>query len=520
MRTDGQPPTIPIMQSSPQRTFEVLDCLGQGGFGVVYRAVAVSPGGLRLSVAIKLLKDPSPGAIQRLRREARLLAALTHPSILQVRDLVVVVGRTALVTEYVEGIDLTEAFQLDSPPSARAVVESVGTIADALRAAWTTPHEGEPLHLVHRDIKPSNVRIGPHGVVKLLDFGIAWAGGAEQTTGASTRGNSFVGSVPFMSPERFGRDITTPQADIYALGCILFEGLTHEPLHHDVTLGEMALRAATAGAHSAYVEERLTTLSERLPPSLIELLRQMLATEVQQRPSAEKVAEACERLVDAMPGERLKSWARAREWSDAILVDGPLTGRTLTQGGTSDLELQRSEPAHRTDPRATATLSVHLAHAGPEVTANHEPKVISAPLRQQRVPFAVGIGAVAFVLSAAALATWSATSPQITPESTEARATEASVEQHPPVQTIDGSANAHSDFAPPAGPKPAAVDVVSPRPADKRPQHEPRARDPNSPTPARRSSTTLSNPPNAGSTPELDLPIEPIAVRAPKLEPA
>ncbi|MCA9492181.1 MAG: serine/threonine protein kinase, partial [Myxococcales bacterium] len=206
--------------TSSGRRFQVHSCLGRGGFGEVYRATMSSSGGVRTEVAIKVLRgdiDPGSDSVKRLRDEGRLLGALRHPSILRVHDLVLLENRVALVTEYVEGDDLDKCMVPSMP--IRALLGVLGEVASALDAAWTTPSptSGEAIHLVHRDVKPANIRIGRHGEVKLLDFGIARATNVVRE--AQTANNAMMGSYLYMAPERFHEDRVEPPSDIYALGC-------------------------------------------------------------------------------------------------------------------------------------------------------------------------------------------------------------------------------------------------------------------------------------------------------------
>ncbi|MCA9570598.1 MAG: serine/threonine protein kinase, partial [Myxococcales bacterium] len=182
------------------RQFSIDRCLGSGGFGEVYLATMRSPGGVESEVALKVLHrglDPRSQPIQRLRDEARLLGTLNHPAVLKVHDLVLLDGRIALVTEYVDGADLDECIRAGLP--LRATLEVIARTADALHAAYTsTGPEGVPLHLVHRDIKPSNIRVGRHADVRLLDFGIAKAADARRE--ARTQTHAVLGSPWYMAP--------------------------------------------------------------------------------------------------------------------------------------------------------------------------------------------------------------------------------------------------------------------------------------------------------------------------------
>jgi serine/threonine protein kinase len=319
------------MSADPrERSFQFRECLGAGGFGEVYRATMVSPGGLRNEVAVKILRAAGGDAIRRLRDEGKLLAALRHPAILRAHDLAGVDGKVALVTEYVDGDDLARLVTGPDRLPLRPLLEVVGNVAEALHVAFSTvPVDGtEPLRLVHRDVKPSNVRIGRHGEIKLLDFGIAWSEDAERE--AKTNANATVGSLAYMAPERFRKAPLRSASDVYGLGCTLFEGISGDRLVEDPVPVEMFRRAGDAAAHDAFVAERLSTLPE-VPDALRGLLEGMLAFDPGARPAAGDVASALERLADAAPGPRLKPWCRERRWPDVVGTKGPLTGATLTE---------------------------------------------------------------------------------------------------------------------------------------------------------------------------------------------
>ena len=311
------------------RRFEFRECLGRGGFGEVYRAIMYSPGGLQSDVAVKILRNADPDAIRRLRDEGRLLATLRHPGILRVHDLALLDGNIALVTEYVEGADLAVIIGPDGL-SPRAVVEVIGAVADALHATRTVPSPDglKPLDLVHRDIKPSNIRIGRHGEVKLLDFGIAWSETPDRE--AHTRGGSTVGSLPYMAPERFGRGAALAASDVYGLGCAMFEGLVGERLYPDVIPVEMYQRAANQALHDSVVAERLTHVPP-LDPRLHDLLSKMLAFAPAGRPDAGEVAHLCERIAEDISGVRLRAWVRDRRWGSTDDLGGGLSGRVMSE---------------------------------------------------------------------------------------------------------------------------------------------------------------------------------------------
>lgn len=193
--------------------------LGRGGMGVVYAAEHTLTG---RRVAVKLVRpeladDPRYG--DRLFREARAAAALEHPNVVDVLDMGTLEdGGLYLVLERLEGRDLADELEAQGPlPVARvlAIAEPVLDALEALHAAG----------IVHRDLKPSNVFLARRGSVeqpKLLDFGIAKLhGGGKTTTGR------ILGTPWYMSPEQAAGDATVgPEADVWAVGAMLFECLT------------------------------------------------------------------------------------------------------------------------------------------------------------------------------------------------------------------------------------------------------------------------------------------------------
>jgi serine/threonine protein kinase len=291
-----------------------------------------SSGGVRAEVAIKVLRgdiDPGSDSVKRLRDEGRLLGALRHPAILRVHDLVLLEDRVALITEFVEGEDLDRCMTPVMP--VRALVGVIGEVAAALDVAWSAPSPqggGEPIHLVHRDVKPANIRIGRHGEVKLLDFGIARATNVARE--AQTANNAMMGSYLYMSPERFHEERVEPPADVYALGCILYEGLCGQRLFDGMTLKQIYGTMLLTRKFNAHLQAKFAALPPDTDPAVVALMTEMLSADSALRPPSADVARRCEDLVEVLPGAALKRWARSREWSVPEVILGTLDGRELT----------------------------------------------------------------------------------------------------------------------------------------------------------------------------------------------
>ncbi|MCB9672409.1 MAG: protein kinase [Alphaproteobacteria bacterium] len=317
-----------------RRRFRFERCLGRGGFGEVYLATMRSPGGVTTRVAVKLLRenvDPRAQAVRRLKDEARVLGALEHPSILSARDLVLIDERVAMLTEYVPGADLDTCLDGADPPPLRAVLEVLAAAADALDAAWNARDpDGAPLHLVHRDIKPSNLRIGLHGQVKVLDFGIARFATSRE---AHTQVDQLIGTVSYMAPERMADGVAHPHGDVYALGAILYEALAGALLWGDVTQREQFRCAMLETEHQAFVEARMAGLDA--PADVLAVLRATLAHTPEARPSARQLALRLEELRDTLPGKSLRQWCRDHTWPTPDALASPLVGRTMSEGRSS-----------------------------------------------------------------------------------------------------------------------------------------------------------------------------------------
>jgi len=203
--------------------YEILEPLGAGGMGEVYRARDVT---LKREVAIKVLAAEfadDAGRLARLEREAHLLASLNHPNIATIHSLDHEGDTRFLVLELVKGQSLEQQLAA-GPLTIEKAVDFGKQIAEALEAA-----HGEGI--IHRDLKPANVVITPDGRAKVLDFGIAKsvdAGATNVGTKATdlTVAGTLVGTVPFMSPEQIRGEAIDKRVDAWAFGCVLFEMLT------------------------------------------------------------------------------------------------------------------------------------------------------------------------------------------------------------------------------------------------------------------------------------------------------
>ena len=208
--------------------YEILELVGKGGMGEVYRARDTKLG---RDVAIKVLPEPfaqDQERLSRFQREAQLLAQLNHPNIATLHGLEEQDGEQFLVMEFVEGETLAERIAKGPIPVDEAIPLFI-QIAEGLEAA----HEKR---IIHRDLKPANTKIGSDGIVKILDFGLAKALAAKETLALDssqsptlTKGTAhgtIMGTASYMSPEQARGKTVDKRTDIWAFGCCLFEALS------------------------------------------------------------------------------------------------------------------------------------------------------------------------------------------------------------------------------------------------------------------------------------------------------
>lgn len=245
-------PPPPIAEIAPHfPDLEILELLGAGGMGAVYKARQPQ---LDRFVALKILSHDlarDPAFVERFNREARVLARLSHPNIVGIHDFGTAGPYCYLTMEYVDGVNLRQAMRTGGfkPAEALALVQE---ICSALQFAH---EEG----ILHRDIKPENVLLDSKGRVKIADFGIAkLVGGGAASDVTLTMQGSILGTPHYMAPEQ----IETPgdvdqRADIYSLGVVLYEMLTGE-----LPIGRFALPSEKAAMDARIDEIVMRTLEK------------------------------------------------------------------------------------------------------------------------------------------------------------------------------------------------------------------------------------------------------------------
>jgi len=251
--------------------YEVEGVVGAGGIGILYRARQVR---LDRPVALKLVEPDvarDPLVRERLRREARMVAALDHPNVVPLYAAGEEDGTVYIVTRWVEGTELGTLIQGDGPLEAGRAARTAAQIAAALEVA----HEKG---LVHRDVKPSNVILTSEDHVYLTDFGLAKR---AETAAGLTAVDQMLGTVDYVAPEQIEGSQPDARGDVYALGCVLYEMLMGEPPFAGQK-GGMAKMWAHVNAEPASVRERRPDVS----PALEDVIARAMAKAPEARPTA------------------------------------------------------------------------------------------------------------------------------------------------------------------------------------------------------------------------------------------
>jgi hypothetical protein len=261
--------------------------LGRGGMGVVYRAENARLG---TKIALKLLAEElaeDESFRERFVRESRTAASINHPSIVPIYDAGDRDGVLYIAMRYVEGLDLKALLAAEGPLEPERALALAGQVAGALDAAHARG-------LIHRDVKPANVLVeqtaDPEApeLAYLTDFGLTKH--TESRSGLTESGQ-FMGTIDYISPEQIQGQKVNGRADVYSLGCVLFECLTGEvPFRRETDV-------ATVWAHMGDAPPAASVLRPGLGASVDGVLEQALAKDPAER------FETCRELVDALRAE-------------------------------------------------------------------------------------------------------------------------------------------------------------------------------------------------------------------------
>jgi serine/threonine protein kinase/Tol biopolymer transport system component len=279
--------------------YEIVSQLGQGGMGIVFRARDTK---LEREVAVKVLPRnlaEDPDALGRFEREAKAVAALSHPNILAIHDFGREEGTVYAAMELLEGETLRQRLQEGALPPRKAV-----EIALEIAAGLAAAHDRG---IVHRDLKPENVFLLASGQVKVLDFGLARMdpvapeGADVATMSLSTEPGRVMGTVGYMAPEQVRGRPVDARADIFSFGAVLYEMLT----------GKRAFRGESP-------VETLNAILKEDPPGLFESTRNV-------SPALERIVRRC---LEKRPEERFRT---AHDLGIALDAISTSSTRSLTQ---------------------------------------------------------------------------------------------------------------------------------------------------------------------------------------------
>jgi serine/threonine-protein kinase len=266
--------------------YEVESVVGAGGIGILYRARQLR---LDRPVALKVVEPEvarEPVVRERLRREARTVAALDHPNVVPLYEAGEEDGTVYIVTRWVDGTELGELIRRDSPLDPARAARIAAQIASALEVA----HEKD---LIHRDVKPSNVIVTSEDHVYLTDFGLT-----KRTDSASglTMADQLLGTIDYVAPEQIEGNEPNARGDVYGLACVLYEMLTGSPPFASQTGGTGKMWAHLNAEPPSVRQQR-----PDVPQALDDLIRQALAKEPDARPTAAAFGPAVLAAVGELP---------------------------------------------------------------------------------------------------------------------------------------------------------------------------------------------------------------------------
>jgi serine/threonine protein kinase len=260
--------------------YKLIEPLGRGGMGGVFLGQHTT---MNRPVALKILsrqvgKDPS--SLERFLDEARAIAALDHPNIVQAYSVDQDADRYYLVMEYIDGRDLKRLVEAEGLPDYQSAADYIRQAADGLA-------HGHARKMIHCDIKPSNLLVNGQGVLKIVDMGLTRLNGRirEDVNG---QGERVLGSVDYLAPEQaLERADFDHRADIYSLGCTLYFLLTGHPPFPEGTLSERIVKHQLEQPRSIYRER------QDAPAGLVRICEKMMAKRPEDRfQSAEEVSRA------------------------------------------------------------------------------------------------------------------------------------------------------------------------------------------------------------------------------------
>jgi serine/threonine protein kinase/Tol biopolymer transport system component len=324
--------------------YRILEEIGSGGMGVVYKAEDTRLGRL---VALKFLPEHMAAdavALERFRREARSASSLNHPNICTIHDIDVYQGREFIVMEYLEGQTLATYISGRRAVSTEVIAKLGMPIAEALGAAHSKG-------IIHRDIKPANIFVSKSGLVKVLDFGVAkLAAEANQSDATTlTETNTITGTLPYMSPEQLRGENLDARSDIYALGVVLYEIATGQRLYssslHARLVDEILNRPASPPSNvnrklSAKADDIILKCLAKDPEDRYQTAKE-IAVDLRHLSTQATSRTASTATSSAGTGRKVWPWLLAAAATFITLLVLLLIGLSGSRGPTIPLEMQQ-----------------------------------------------------------------------------------------------------------------------------------------------------------------------------------
>lgn len=301
--------------------YNIIKKLGEGGMGSVYLAEDTK---LERKVALKFLSEHTPAneaTLTRFANEARIAASLSHPNIAQIYSIEEAEGRTFLVLQYIDGLEIDEYLKKHSC----SITERSGFAHEIARGLDAAHKKG----IIHRDIKSGNIMISGDGTVKILDFGLAQLTGQKELT----RETMISGTATYLSPELvMGKD-ATPSSDIWAYGVLLYQLFTDELPFDGVY--EQAISYAILDEEPAPVQQK--------NPEVPDVYQKIIETCLRKKPedrfsSFEDILillEETDKTSPALPSERSRSFSLSSVLIISILAVSSLIYIAVDRAGHS-----------------------------------------------------------------------------------------------------------------------------------------------------------------------------------------
>jgi eukaryotic-like serine/threonine-protein kinase len=408
-------------QASPPSAlgkYNLIASLGKGGMAEVYLAVVAGPGGFNKLLVVKvLLEETYSGTEEGVRMfwdEARLSAQLVHPNIVHTYEVGEIAGRYFLAMEYLDGQTYRGLQIRASTTGALPLHEELRILAETARglhyAHQLKRFDGAPLGVVHRDVSPQNVFVTYDGQVKVLDFGIAKTHDAEHLTQVGV----IKGKLDYIAPEQLRGDPLDGRADVFALGAMLWETLSHKRFGG----GRAVPEAKKVYARVVGGEPKLREVKPDVPEELAQIVDRAIAVDPAARfQDAAEFADAIDAYIESIgkrPTAKSLSTILSTMFERERATIHQLIDQKLSAIQRGEFNGDLSPLLDNNDPRSTSGVYVgELSTGGMSVAKSgvHGAAALTPPhgtpdksLRRSRLPLVLAV--VGAVSGAAVLALW------------------------------------------------------------------------------------------------------------------